>query len=59
MYQGEGTGDRETDAALGAPGPLEHLQGGCDVQALPPAALGRGLPGQALCDNQLRAQPWP
>ena len=35
-------GDKRTDIALGAPVPLEHLHGGRDVQALPPAALGTG-----------------
>ena len=41
----------EGQTALGAPGPYEHLHRERDVQALPPAALGCGLPGHALCDD--------
>ena len=35
-------GDRRTDIEVGAPVPLEHLHGGRNVQAIPPASLGVG-----------------
>ena len=43
-----GVWDKRTDIVLGAPVPLEHQHGGCDVQAIPPTALGHGMCGHTL-----------
>ena len=43
---------------MGAPGPLEQLHRESDIQALPPAALGYGLPGHAVCDDHGSGHHW-